>query len=317
MSDIDLLADIGGTNARVAFREDGEPRPHVFLRRAADFTSLDALLADVIAQAKTRPTRALVAVPGPVAGEAIKLTNLPWEFERGALARHLGVPSLGIANDLEAVAWSLPHLASGDIVTWRAAAPSAGARVVVAPGTGLGVSALVPHGGTWAAVPSEGGHALAVMPRAAPPRAQTLWRAGPPSWEDLLSGNGLLRIYQALAATRKIAASPADVTARAENGDPEALEAIGFFSELLGGCAGDMAMIFGAKGGCYIAGGVVPALGKLFDAARFIAGFSDKGSYRPYVDTIPINLISHPYPALVGLAALMDATSGAPSRRAR
>jgi glucokinase len=140
-----------------------------------------------------------------------------------------------------------------------------------------------------------------------------LWRINP-SWEDLLSGSGLLRIYQAVAGATKSAANPADVTALAETGDPHALEAIGFFSELLGGCAGDMAMIFGAKGGCYIAGGVVPALGRLFDTARFMAGFSDKGSYGPYVDTIPVSLIAHPYPALVGLAALLDSNAQAPSR---
>ncbi|MCC6914805.1 MAG: glucokinase [Rhodospirillaceae bacterium] len=313
MNTVDLLADIGGTNARIAFRKDREPWRHVFLRRAADFDSLETLLTDVIAEAGETPTRALIAVPGPVNGETVKLTNLPWKFERGALARHIAVPSLAIANDLEAVAWSLPHLARGDIVTWRAGHPTGGARTVVAPGTGLGVSALTPHGNTWTAVPSEGGHALAVMPRAAPPRLQILWRTNP-CWEDLLSGGGLHRIYQALAGATKGAASPAEVTGLAEAGDATALEAIGFFSELLGGCAGDMAMIFGAGGGCYIAGGVVPALGKRFDVARFMAGFSDKGPYGPYVDAIPLHLISHPYPALVGLAALFDATAGVPSR---
>ncbi len=313
MNTVDLLADIGGTNARIAMRKDGEPRPRVFLRKAADFESLETLLTDVIAEAGDTPARALVAVPGPVTGDIVKLTNLPWSFERAALARHLGVPALTIANDLEAVAWSLPHLARGDIVTWRAGIPSTAARVVVAPGTGLGVSALAPHGRIWTAVPSEGGHALAVMPRAAPPPVQALWRTNP-CWEDLLSGGGLLRIYRALAGTAKSATNPAEVTALAHAGDATALEAIGVFSALLGGCAGDMAMIFGAKGGCYIAGGVVPALGKLFDVARFMAGFSDKGAYGPYADAIPLHLIAHPYPALVGLAALMDSTSGAPSR---
>ncbi|MCA0201051.1 MAG: glucokinase [Proteobacteria bacterium] len=308
MTEIDLLADIGGTNARIAFRKDREPWRRVFLRQAAGFDSLETLIADVISEAGAKPTRAIVAIPGPISGEIVKLTNLPWQFERGKLAGDIGVPSLRVANDLEAVAWSLPHLARGDIVTWRAGPASQAARVVIAPGTGLGVSALAPYGETWAAVPSEGGHALAVMPRATPPRANALWHTRP-CWEDLLSGSGLLRIYQALAGAAKDAANPAEVTALAEAGDAAALEAIGFFSELLGGCAGDMAMIFGAKGGCYIAGGVVPALGNLFDVARFMAGFSDKGSYGLYVDTIPLHLIAHPYPALVGLAALLDASA--------
>ncbi len=304
MAEIDLIADIGGTNARVAFRASGAPWTKVHLRQAGDFPSLEALLDNVIAEAGTAPTRAAIAVPGPVSGDAIQLTNLPWRIERSALGRKIGVSSIAIVNDLEAVALSLPHLTGDDAVTWRAGQETRAARVIVAPGTGLGVSASVPYGETWTAVPSEGGHVQAGMPRSTPERMRTLWHARP-SWEDLLSGSGLLRIHRALGAE---AATPAEVTARAERGDAQALEAIGFFSELFGACAGDMAIIFGAKGGCYIAGGVVPALGKLFDVSRFVAGFSDKGAYGDYVNAIPLRLISHPYPALVGLAALVDAS---------
>src|SRR5688500_15179491 len=150
----DLLADIGGTNARVAFRKD-RVQGSVYLRQAADFSSLDVLLADIIAEAGETPVRAVVALPGPVTDDTIKLTNLPWEIERGALAKQLRVRSLKVVNDLEATAWSLPYLAAGDTVTWRAGHAAAAARVVVAPGTGLGVGALVPTGGSWTAVPSE------------------------------------------------------------------------------------------------------------------------------------------------------------------
>lgn len=304
---IDLLADIGGTNARVAFRENGAPWGKVHTRETADFASLDALLADVITQAEAKPTRAAIALAGPVQCDAVQLTNLPWRVERSALARELGVSALALANDLEAVAWALPHLTAADVVSWRDLPYRAGARVVVASGTGLGVGALVPNARGWAAVPSEAGHALAVMPRETPEPLRKLWRLKP-SWENLISGAGLLRIYKALGGT---AATPAAVTAHAAASDPLALEAVGFFSELLGACAGDMAMIFAAKGGCYIGGGVVPALGPLFDVARFIAGFSDKGAYAPYVDAIAINLIAHPYPALVGLSAVLDAGGSA------
>jgi glucokinase len=307
---IDLLADIGGTNARVAFRKGSAPFSRVFLRRSAAFDSLAALLSDVITEAGAKPERAVVAVPGPVGGPLVRLTNLPWEIDQRGLAAALGIGAVRIVNDLEAVAWSLPHLGRGDLVTWRVgtAAPEA-ARVVVAPGTGFGVSALVPTGGGWAAVPSEGGHARAAMPPATPDALRPLWRTAP-CWEDLLSGGGLLRLYAALGGR---ADAPADVTARGARKEAPALEAIGFFSELLGGCAGDMAIIFDARGGCFVAGGVVPALGGLFDVARFVAGFSDKGRYAPYASAIPLALISHPYPAFPGLAALVEAISPAPS----
>jgi glucokinase len=310
MAEIDLLADIGGTNARVAFRAGRSPWSKVHLRQTSEFTSVEKLLADVIAESGTKPTRAVLAVPGPVSGDTIQLTNLPWRFECRALGGTIGVPALTIVNDLEAVALALPHFAADDLTTWRPGQGVHAARVVVAPGTGLGIGALAPHGDTWIAVPSEGGHALAVMPRNVPDPLPNLWRAQP-SWEDLLAGRGLLQIYRTLGAA---AATPAEVTARAAGGEARALEAIGFFSELLGTCAGDMAIIFGARGGCYIAGGVVPALGQLLDVARFIAGFLDKGSYRDYVETIPLHLISHPYPALVGLAALADASAPATTR---
>ena len=300
---IDLLADIGGTNARVAFRAAGAPWPGVHTRESANFPSLEALLADVIAEAAVKPTRAAIALAGPVHGDVVQLTNLPWRVERGALAQELGVASLALANDLEAVAWALPHLTGADLVGWRERPHQDGARVVVASGTGLGVGALIPGARGWTAAPSEGGHALAVMPRETPEPLRKLWRLKP-SWEDLISGAGLLRIYKALGGT---AATPAAVSAHAAARDPLAIEAVGFFSEMLGACAGDMAMIFAAKGGCYIGGGVVPALGPLFDVARFIAGFSDKGAYGPYVDAIAINLIAHPYPALAGLSAVLDA----------
>lgn len=309
MAEIDLIADIGGTNARVAFRARGAPWSKVALRQTAGFASLEALIADVVAEADLRPTRAALAVAGPVAGDAVQLTNVPWRIDRAALQKKLGVRALAIVNDLEAAALSLPHLAGDDFVAWRAGRELRAARIVVAPGTGLGVAALAPSGEGWTAVPSEGGHVQAVMPRSTPERLRSLWGARP-RWEDLLSGGGLLRLSRALGGA---AATPAEVTARAEKGEPQAMEAVGFFSELLGVCAGDMAIIFGARGGCYIAGGVVAALGPMFDVARFIAGFSDKGSYGDYVDAIPLRLITHPSPALVGLGALLDTTGPATS----
>ncbi|MGE3335544.1 MAG: glucokinase [Rhodospirillaceae bacterium] len=298
---VDLLADIGGTNARVAFHDNGA-WPRVLLRKAADFPSLEAMLLDVMAEAGVTPTHGAIALPGPVTGDAVVLTNLPWRVERGALAARLGLGSLSLLNDLEAAAWSLPFLKSGDIAQWRAGKAAPAARIVVAPGTGLGVGALAPHGGGWTAVPSEGGHAFAIMPTTTPEPLRALWRERP-SWEDLLSGPGLLRIFRALGGT---AETPAAVTAAAENNDARAAAATGFFSKLLGICAGEMAIVFGAKGGCYVAGGVVPALGRHFDVARFISGFNDKGPYTSYVDTIPLGLIIHPYPALVGLAGLLS-----------
>lgn len=300
----DLLADIGGTNVRVAFRGAEGWRGTVHLRAARDFPSLEAVLTDVMREAGVTPSRAALAVAGPVAGDHVALTNLPWRFSRDDLRHSLGLAEITILNDVEATAYSLPYLDTADVAAWRGA-PAAGAKVVIAPGTGLGVGGLILRDQRWTAVPSEGGHSAAGMPRNLPAAVRALWDEGSPSWEDLLSGGGLARLHQTLAAQRTIL-SPAEVTERAGGGDAAALQAIGVFSGLLGACAGDMAMTFAATGGCYIAGGVVPALGTLFDVPGFLAAFDRKGSYASYVRRIPVALVTHPYPALTGLAALLE-----------
>lgn len=300
----DLIADIGGTNARVAFRTNGQiGTPH--LRRTADFASLKDLLTDVIAAAQVKPHRAALALAGPITGDTVKFTNLPWSFSGKALAQELGVAQLLLENDVAAIAWSLPRMTPTDLSVLRSGEPAHATKVVIAPGTGVGMSALTPAGKQWTVVNSEGGHAHAAS-EVVGALAPQIWREGVPlSWEQLLSGDGLLMMYRGIARSIK-AESPADVTALARSGDDDARSVLGIYARLLGACAGDMAMIFGARGGCYIAGGVVPALGDLFPTEAFEAGFVSKGDFEAYVKPIPVFLITHPYPALQGLCSLLD-----------
>jgi glucokinase len=129
------------------------------------------------------------------------------------------------------------------------------------------------------------------------------------SAERCLSGSGLVNLYRALAAIEQVKAAdltPAAVTRRARRGDRLAREAVAMFGAMLGAMAGNLALIYGAVGGVYIAGGIVPKLGPLFDAKSFRGRFADKGRYRGFLSAIPTYLITHPLPALVGLAALLD-----------
>ncbi len=112
-------------------------------------------------------------------------------------------------------------------------------------------------------------------------------------------------MYRQTARTVK-ANTPADVTALAKSGDEDAHNVLELYARLLGSCAGDMAMIFGARGGCYIAGGVVPALGDLFPIHAFESGFVSKGTFESYVKPIPVFLVTDPYAALHGLGYLLD-----------
>lgn len=301
----DLVADIGGTNARVAFRTGGRlSAPH--LRLTADFSSVKDLLADVIREAHVKPHRAALALAGPITGDHIKFTNLPWSFSGQALARDLGVEQLFLENDVAAVAWSLPQMQAADLSILRNGAPARAPKIVIAPGTGVGMSALAPIGEDhWTVVNSEGGHAYAAS-EVIGPLAPKIWHEGAPlTWEQLLSGDGLLMTYRQTARTIN-AKAPADVTALAKSGDGDALNALEIYAKLLGACAGDMAMIFGARGGCYIAGGIVPAFGELFPIHAFESGFLSKGNFRSYVDPIPVLVITDPYPALQGLGYLLD-----------
>jgi len=301
----DLVADIGGTNARVAFRSGGRiGTPH--LRRTADFASLRDLLTDVIGAAHIRPHRAALALAGPVTGDTFTFTNLPWSFSGRTLAQELGVEQLLLENDVAAIAWSVPQAPTTELAVLRPGKPARAAKVVIAPGTGLGMSALAPVGDDrWTVLSSEGGHAYAAS-EVMGPLAPKIWHDGAPmTWEQLLSGEGLLNIYRHTARNIK-AKTPADVTTLAKSGDDDARNGLELYAKLLGSCAGDMALIFSARGGCYIAGGVVPALGDLFSPHAFEAGFVAKENFATYVKAIPVFLMTDPYAALAGLGYLLD-----------
>ena len=305
---MDLLADIGGTNARIAFRADNRLLEPVHLRRTADFPSLGALLKHVIADAGAKPTRAALAVAGPVVGDHIRLTNLPWSFSAPGLAGELGVERLAVENDVAAMAWAVAEARAEDVVTLTpGVAPGAGSKIVVAPGTGLGMAALAPAGkGRWIAVPSEGGHAYAApSPALTPEQRRAIWTEGRVhSWEDLVSGIGLPRLYQCLGGGPGVPSET--ISARAAAGEAAARATLDAFSSLLGAFAGDAAMIAGARAGCYIAGGLLPSLGAQFRTDLFLTGFRAKERFTDYVSTIPVFMLKHPHAALLGLAYFLD-----------
>jgi glucokinase len=192
---------------------------------------------------------------------------------------------------------------------------------IIGPGTGLGVSTLVPipNGGEpsdrtrWIALPGEGGHVT--LPTVEPREAaivEWLQRAGRAhiSAERLLCGAGLEAIYAAVTALdgeAGAALTAAEVTGRAKDGaDRHAAEAVRIFCALLGTVAGNLALTVGARGGVYIAGGIVPKLGDLFDSSDFRARFVAKGRMHAYLDPVPTYVMTNELPAFLGLAELLD-----------
>jgi glucokinase len=305
---MDLLADIGGTNARIAFRTGAAIAMPPYLRRTADFPSLAALLRDVLAEVGAEIKQAALAVAGPVSGDHIRLTNLPWQFSTADLAQSLAVDRLVVENDVAAMAWALPALGSEHIEPLTPHInTNSGPKVIVAPGTGLGMAALAPdRRGGWIAVAGEGGHAgVALPPGLSTDVAALHGREGGWSWEDLLSGVGLPRLYKALGGQPSVD-TPEGVTTRAAAKETLALRAMDLFSHLLGAFAGDVALMFAARGGCYIGGGLLPSIGPLFKPALFLESFCDKDRFSDYMKSISVHLLTHPYPALVGLGVLLD-----------
>ena len=304
-AEVRLLADVGGTNARFALQTPGGAPSDARRVRTDEFRTLEDAIDDYVSRAGVRPQSAAIAVASPVVDDRIEMTNHPWSFSVAALRKALGVDEMRVINDFEAVALSLPRLQKAECHQVGGTTPAPGAPLaVIGPGTGLGVAALV---NGWA-VPTEGGHVTmpACDEREAEIIARIRARLGHVSAERVLSGMGLQNLYRALGPDGE-PPEPDEISARALAAtDPRAVEALETFCAMLGTVAGNLALTFGARGGVYIAGGIVRRFVAYFARSAFRERFEDKGRFREYLAPIPVWIIGTENPALIGLAALMD-----------
>lgn len=313
-----LLADIGGTNARFAVLDDGVVggMAHLLVRDHATFHgALDKYLDGL-----TEPDRigaAVVAVAGPVQNGRCVLTNSSWVIDERELRTAYGLSTARLINDFEAVAWSLPHLAADKLLQIGGRQPATGMPLVaVGPGTGLGVGVNIPHAADHIVLASEGGHATmaANSPREDAVIDHLRRRFGHVSAERVLSGSGLENLYQALAALDGLVLphrSAAEITRDGINGTcATSRAAIGMFCAMLGNVAGNLALTVGAKGGIYIAGGILRQMPDYLAASEFRARFEDKGRLRGYLEPIPAYLIIDDDVAFTGLRALANVIIG-------
>lgn len=320
-----LVADLGATNARFALsRPDGIGDVRI-MPVSSQPSLADAIAAylDAVRPARA-PRRAAIAIACPITGDRVTLTNHDaWSFSIRELRDAFGLDRLAVINDFTAVALAVPHLGAGDRQQIGGDAPVAGAPIgVIGPGTGLGVSGLVPAAsGTeqgaaarWTALAGEGGHVTLPATTAREAAVVELLgrRFGHVSAERALSGMGLSNLYEALSIISgeddPRAREPAEVTEGARAGDPVCREAVTMFSAMLGTVAGNLALTLGARGGVYIAGGIVLRLGPLFDAALFRERFEAKGRMRQaFLAAIPTYVITNPLPAFLGLRAVLEA----------
>jgi glucokinase len=307
-----MIADIGGTNARFALLDGMERHDEVVLA-CADYPDLVAAtehyLEQVGAVGGLRPIEAALAIAGPITGDIVRMTNHVWQFSAAHTRQQLKLKRLIVLNDFTALAMAVRHLSPADVeqVGGGKAVPNTPVAVL-GPGTGLGVSGLIPSGEQWIPLQGEGGHVtLAVMnEREVAVLKQLQLRFSHVSAERVLSGPGLVSLYDALCGVEDVipeVLTPPEITQRAQEGTCKLCsETVGMFCALLGTMASNLVLTLGALGGVYIGGGIAPGLGRLFTSSRFRDRFEDKGRFTDYVARVPTYLIRAELPALLGLA---------------
>ena len=306
VNELRLIGDIGGTNARFAIAQAGKYRElsHV---EVDHYPSLHDALADylkAVPQAERADLSGALAIAGPVLGDRISLTNKAWSFSVEELKRSLHLSALTVVNDFAANAYAIPHLTPQQKFAIGPAITEARGNIgIVGPGTGLGMSSLIPHGESWTLVAGEGGHAtLAASTEEEFAIIQMLRRRwSHVSAERVLSGAGLVNLYEASCALRGVEPlmlQPADVTRRAmDKSDENCVRAFDHFCEFLGSVAGDLALTISAFGGIYIAGGILLRFRGAFAASAFRQRFESKGRFASMLARMPTWLILEESPA--------------------
>jgi glucokinase len=312
-----IAADVGGTHARIARLETGfagHDFAIVEYRKysCADYPSLAAIIDAFRNEAGGREIdRVALAVAGYVIDDAVVNVNLPWPVSISSLRDTLGLRELAIVNDFEAVAHAIGHVdeSSSTLLSGPARGAPQGPVLVVGPGTGLGAAVRIPNHGRPVILATEAGQATLAPQtdiefeilgelRRQSPRVQV---------EHVLSGTGLVNLHRALATLRGAKVPPrsaAEITAAAlAKSDPVAIETTDVFCGWLGGVLGDLALTYGAEGGIWLAGGVLPQMKELVARSAFVARFLDKGVMRDVLARTPVRLVDHAQLGVIGAAS--------------
>ncbi|HLK34535.1 MAG TPA: glucokinase [Terriglobales bacterium] len=316
-----LAGDIGGTHTRLALFEPAGGRLALvgessFCSR--DHATLEEIVAKFLASRSGMIHRACLGIAGPVRHGIVHTPNLPWTVEAPALARAIGVSAVDLINDLEANARGIDALQPTDLVVINPGLPdSGGPRAVISAGTGLGEAAVFCAGAQHHVLASEGGHADFA------PRNQLeiellrhlAKRYGHVSYERILSGPGLVNVYEFLRDTGRGEESPRMAEAL-RSGDAAQIisqaalqgachlceQALDLWIAIYGAEAGNLALRVLATGGVLLGGGIAPKLVSRLAASGFLDSFTDKGRMRPLLETIPVFVITNENTALLGAA---------------
>jgi glucokinase len=318
-----LTGDIGGTKTDLAiFTADG----NLQLQRQATFKSsnypnLEVIIQEFLTDTPGSIDKAVFGVAGPVVKGESHITNLPWHITESSLKGVLNTPSVKLLNDLEAIAYALPHLSNQDLSLLNPdyATPAQGHKAIIAPGTGLGEALLVYQNGDYQAIASEGGHADFAPTTLLEIELlkYLLGKHNHVSYERVCSGgSGIPNIYAYLKQNGYAEESPYITVALKNASDPTpviiqaalkeecdlCVATLNVFVKILGSEAGNLALKVMATGGVYLGGGIPPRILPKLKDGTFMAAFVKKGRFSKMLSRLPVYVILSEQPALLGAA---------------
>lgn len=324
-SDSLLAGDIGGTKTSLAlYRQDPDslvPQAEITVNNDT-VTGLEEIIAAFLRENTIRPASACFGVAGPVINNRVRMTNLPWTLDGGALQERFNLRSVTLINDLVATAMGAVHLPARQLHTLNAGQPERdGAVAVIAPGTGLGQAFLIRHRGRLLPFPSEGGHCSFAPVNALQARLLAFLSRGMDhvSAEQVCSGIGIPRLYDFLLSehtgpvppggpaegedqTRTIVEAALAAGNRSEAGNPLAAETLALFVAILASESANLVLKILATGGLFIGGGLPPRILPFLTAEAFMGNFC-RGTHRQMLARVPVHVILEPKTALIGAAA--------------
>ena len=310
-----LVADIGGTNARFALETASGKIEQVDVLPCNDYDTLvDAIKEYLKRVGNPVVSHAAIAIANPIVGDWVQMTNHHWAFSIETTRQALNLDTLILLNDFTAQALAITQMDVKDLVQIGGAEVLENApKAVLGPGTGLGVSGLIPDGrGGYTALAGEGGH-VSFSPF--DDAEIMIWqyakkKYGHVSAERFLSGAGLVLIYEALAereGVKRQKLSPAEISERALSGtSPLCRLTLDIFCAMLGTVSSNLALTLGARGGVYLCGGIIPRFIDYFKSSPFRTRFESKGRFDAYLAAIPVYIVLADYPGIAGAAVALN-----------
>ncbi len=319
MPTYDLVADVGATNARFALIQGGSlDLLHIKVLACADYPNLEAAVGAYLESTLTQGfiAHACIAIAGTVHLPEFSLANNHWCVNKAQVNAALQVDALWV-NDFTAQAWAMLEVTALDLQVVKPGQGQArGNRLVMGPGTGLGVAGLIAHDKGWLPVMGEGGHVgFAAANRVEAAILDYMWdHYGHVSAERLLSGSGMMDLYRAVGHVNLVQGdltSPSQVVQQAKLAGPDDLahQTLGIFCDMLGHVVANAALTFGAVGGVYLTGGILPRMYDFLLASAFNQSFTNKGRTSSYLQQIPIYLCTAEQPGLIGAAIALKQES--------